>query len=232
MAGVTVDSGPLSPTYRFADVPKKRWRQLVSEKRNFLATNIKYDCRCLIEFCEEAELVWQDLGFESAADMIRNGYELDPQQIDLAVAWLKINEPTAAVGIDDISKKIADAKAEPLATKPGKPVGSKGGNQHTVANVDNVNKSKPSTGGNETSYTLRRLARDNPEMLDRIESGELSVNAAAIAAGIRKKPTPAEICVKAFRKAENRMEALRLITSELEPFEAAIVRDWITERLN
>jgi hypothetical protein len=218
MAGVTIDSGALSPTYRFADVPKARWKALVREKRNFLATKIKYDCRCLIEFCEEANAVWQELGYDSAADMIRNGYELDPQQIELAVAWLKINEPGAAVGIDDIGKKVAEARSD--KTKQG---------ERNDLLPDNIRKS---SGGTDTDYTLRRLARDCPEMLDKIEAGELTVNAAAIAAGIRKKPTKAEVCVAAFRKAENRLEPLRQIVAELEPFEAAIVRDWILERLH
>jgi hypothetical protein len=69
-------------------------------------------------------------------------------------------------------------------------------------------------------------------MLDKIESGELSVNAAAVKAGIRKRPSKAEICVSAFRKAENRLEPLRLIVAELEPFEAAIVRDLAKARLS
>jgi hypothetical protein len=214
MAGVTIDSGALSPTYRFADVPKARWKALVREKRNFLATKIKYDCRCLIEFCEEANAVWQELGYDSAADMIRNGYELDPQQIELAVAWLKINEPGAAVGIGDIV---------PLRDP-------KGGRPRKEENLDNVK--VLNKGGNDTDYTLRRIARDCPEMLDKIEAGELTVNAAAIAAGIRKKPTKAEVCLAAFRKSENRLEPLRQIVAELEPFEAAIVRDWILERLH
>jgi hypothetical protein len=90
------------------------------------------------------------------------------------------------------------------------------------------------TGSNTTrfddrgvNYTLRRLARDFPEMLQRIQDGELSVNAAAIECGIRKKPTQAQICVKAFRKAENRLEALKLIAGELEPYEKAILKEWI-----
>ena len=226
MAGVTIDSGALSPTYRFADVPKERWKQLVREKRNFLATNIKYDCRCLVEFCEEAEIVWSDLGYESAADMIRNGYELEPVEIELAVAWLRHNEPQAEVGLDAIKQKVAEAKSKPLLphdVKDGRP------SKDTQRSVDNVNTSR---GGNDTEYTLRRLARDCPEMLDKIESGELSVNAAAVKAGIRKRPSKAEVCVSAFRKAENRLEPLRLIVAELEPFEAAIVRDWILERLH
>jgi len=37
-------------------------------------------------------------------------------------------------------------------------------------------------------------------MLAKIESGELSVNAAAIQAGIRKKPTAYEIALKAVGK--------------------------------
>jgi hypothetical protein len=68
-------------------------------------------------------------------------------------------------------------------------------------------------------------------MLDKIEAGELSVNAAAIQAGIRKKPTHAEICVKAFRKTENRLEVLKAIVGTMEPYEAAIVRDWVLEKL-
>jgi hypothetical protein len=39
-------------------------------------------------------------------------------------------------------------------------------------------------------------------------------------------------CVAAFHRAENRMQSLRKIIDTIEPFEAAIVRDWITERLN
>ena len=39
-------------------------------------------------------------------------------------------------------------------------------------------------------------------------------------------------CLAAFRKSENRLEPLRQIVAELEPFEAAIVRDWIVERLH
>jgi hypothetical protein len=81
---------------------------------------------------------------------------------------------------------------------------------------DNIRKS---SGGTDTSYTLRRLARDNPELLDKIEAGELSVNQAAIQAGIRKRPSQGELCVKAFRKAENRLEVLKLIIAELDEHE-------------
>jgi hypothetical protein len=221
MARVTIDSGALSPTYKFSDIPKQRWRQLVSEKRNFLRTNIAYDCRCLVEFCEEAELVWQELEFESAADMIRNGYELDPVEIDLAVAWLKHNEPTKEIGLDAIKQKVQEAREKPLADV-GPPTKDEKGNGYNIT----------ISRGTDTDYTLRRLARDAPEFLDKIEAGELSVNAAAIAAGIRKKPTPTEICVKAFKRADDRLAILKAIASELEPHEAAMMRDFSIERLS
>ena len=71
---------------------------------------------------------------------------------------------------------------------------------------DNV---KATKGGNDTDYTLRRLARDKPELLDAIERGELSVNAAAIQAGIRKKPTSGEVCVREWKKTSNRFSHSR-----------------------
>jgi two-component sensor histidine kinase len=44
---------------------------------------------------------------------------------------------------------------------------------------------------------------------------------------IRKKPSQAEVCVKAFRKSENRLEALKMIVSELEQHEIQVVKDWL-----
>lgn len=135
------------------------------------------------------------------------------------------------------SDQIADkweswnARTNPLADGPGKPEGSKGANQHS-ANIDNVNKSERLKGGNDTDYTLRRLARDKPELLDKIESGELSVNAAAIQAGIRKKKSPAELVVFNFRKCENRLEPLRQIVKQLEPMEHQVLKDWLEHGLD
>lgn len=97
---------------------------------------------------------------------------------------------------------------------------------------DNIPEVKEQHRSTSKAYTCQRLERDAPELFAEVEAGRLSANAAAIAAGIRKKPSQAEIAVKAFRKAENRLEAMRLMIDTLEPFEAAIVRDWAMERLN
>jgi hypothetical protein len=56
------------------------------------------------------------------------------------------------------------------------------GGGHT--RVDNV---KSAEGGNSQAYLLRRLQRDNPELVEQVKAGEIrSVRAAAIKAGIVK----------------------------------------------
>jgi hypothetical protein len=132
--------------------------------------------------------------------------------------------------IDAIRNAKGGTVGDAIKVAKNNPLPAHGGDRKSDQNqVDNINlKTK---GGTDTEYTLRRLARDNPELLDAIERGDLSVNQAAIKAGIRKKLSQAEICVKAFRKAENRLEALRLIASELEPHEAAVLSEWLLERV-
>jgi hypothetical protein len=103
---VTVNSGACEPTDKFENTPRDKWHLLLITKRSFLDRRLKHDCRCLIEFCEEAESVFAELGYKSAEDMIREGYELDPTQIELAVAWLKHNEPETGIGIQEVSKRV------------------------------------------------------------------------------------------------------------------------------
>lgn len=72
---------------------------------------------------------------------------------------------------------VEDAKANPL---------SKNGNGTGENNSRNKNRVGDSKAviGNTNEYLLRRLARDAPEILDKIESGELAVGQATIQAGI------------------------------------------------
>jgi hypothetical protein len=125
-----------------------------------------------------------------------------------------VNKLEAIIGAKD-GTKLRDA-IKPLADV-GPP---------TKEEKANVGSSNNDTVGNTNDYLLRRLARDAPEMLDKIEAGELSVNAAAIQAGIRKKPTPEEVCVKAFDKSQSRLVPLRAIVDRLQPYEIEVVKGW------
>lgn len=61
--------------------------------------------------------------------------------------------------------------------------------------------------GNSSTYTLKRLKRDAPELFQRVIDGELSANAAAIEAGFRKKPTPFEQVCKLIPKLSDKERA-------------------------
>lgn len=179
-------------------------------------TRVRFDLKDWHKDVGEAakNAIWSKLGYESLEELLVKevGYsklELD-QKIDAAKA-----SPLGEHGTNqhDIEEQIENAKVSPL--------GEHGGH-------DNVR----STGyGNDTDYTLRRLARDQPELLDEIKSGALSVNAAAIKAGIRKKLSHAEKCVAAFRKAENRLEVLSIQLGELEECELIVLKEMVEDQL-
>ena len=86
---------------------------------------------------------------------------------------------------------VQAAREMPLAM-PGGNNNPDGRNQHLkdtddpktvpveLGQVDNVNLTKNQKGGNRKEYLLKRLSRDFPQALDRIQSGELTTRKAAI----------------------------------------------------
>lgn len=60
--------------------------------------------------------------------MTRHGYGLSPEEIAIAVEWLRINQPDQPVNLETVNKLAASevvAKTEPAATHAE--AGSKGG---------------------------------------------------------------------------------------------------------
>jgi hypothetical protein len=112
MGSVRIDSGPPAAWQRPCDIPKDKWFFLMEEKRSFISTNIPYDCRCLLEFVQDANEMWEELGFKSAEDMILNGYELDPVEVDLAYEWLSIQSPETAVDYETAVEGVRKAAIE------------------------------------------------------------------------------------------------------------------------
>ena len=148
------------------------------------------------------------------------------------------SSPPAGLGLGDQAKEeieilkrggVPGAERILAAWYADQPLPDHGGDRKSEQDQGN-NVTLKSDRGNDTTYTLRRLARDAPEILSKVQSGELSVNAAAIAAGIRKTPTPAEIVVKTFAKVEDRLETLRSIVGTLSDAERQVVKDWLSEQ--
>lgn len=159
-------------------------------KRDFLRRSITFDCRSLLEFIQDAEEMWQELGFDSAEHMIREGYELDPIEVQYALDWLKVKAPEEAVGFE-------------AAVTGGRKLGKVGSNQYAKTEaVYNVNTTPTNQqAGNRSDYILARLERDRPDILNEFHQGvHKSARAAGIAAGIIKVPSNYEQAIKAIGK--------------------------------
>lgn len=59
----------------------------------------------------------------------------------------------------------------------------------------------PAQQGTTVQYAVRRLARERPDLLEKVKAGGLSANAAMVEAGFRKVPTPLDVLRRAWRKA-------------------------------
>lgn len=98
-----------------------------------------------------------------------------PEWVDWLIKGVTATSDTVT-NADELVAAAKAAAAQPLAAidAPGPGRGHK--------TLDNVN---PLQGGNSQAYILRRLARDAPETLERVKTGEIkSARAAAIEAGI------------------------------------------------
>jgi hypothetical protein len=178
---VRVDSGPVNATDRLETVPREKWHDLMCTRAAFLAVKLSYDCRCLVEFVADAEAMYSELGYESAEAMIREGYRLEPEEINIAVEWLKLNPPDEPLPLDQAVK----------LGRRGRP--KKGEEKGDVVTLKGR--------GNSSAYILARLDRDGrDELAAKVRSKELSANAAAKKAGYRKRPTPLQIILKQLPK--------------------------------
>lgn len=197
-----------------AEIGSKPWARAVAREIRYSAKKLDSDVNHIQEFISIAAKheAWKVLGYVSL-----DAFLIKEANFTQAIIDAIRNAKGGTVG-------DALAKVESMPELP---------NVGPLTNEEKANGTigTNSRGGN-TEYTLRRLKRDAPEMLEAVKRGELSVNAAAIKAGIRKKPTPEEQCVKAFRKCDSRLVPLKVIVESLEPHELAVVMDWIEERTN
>ncbi len=120
------------------------------------------------------------MGYESGDQFITDYLSLDLDLVNRVIGWLDQEQPQEAV---PLQLAIEQAKAQPLAEH-----GEIGNGRANESRVDVI---KSTDGGTSQAYLLRRIARDQPELLDQIgpDKPHRSVRAAAIAAGIIK-PVP------------------------------------------
>jgi hypothetical protein len=139
------------------------------------------------------------LEFKSVEAMIRDGYGLEPEEIEVAVEWLRLNPPADPISLDTV-KSLAKW-GQYGRSRP----------QNRVGNAKSI-----SAGGSTRAYTLARLDRDGfTDLAAKVRAKELSANAAAQAAGFRKKLTPFDKVKKLIPKLsdEERTELVALLTA-------------------
>jgi len=187
-------------------------RKMLKQSMNLTASG-KLFCRTLVEWIENG--TWKrhwDARNERwvECETFKEFMEASPAK-GLGLCLENIGQDLELLqrgGLDEATRVLAAWKAdEPLPTddqtvRPRNPNGRKGAESIGITNRLN---------GTDVDYTLRRLARDEPELLESIKRGEMSVNQAAIRAGIRKKPTPLQELLRAWNKAtkEERTEFLK-----------------------
>lgn len=94
-------------------------------------------------------------------------------------------------------EQVISHNAEALTAWRGEVVRGRGGDRRSENfKNDNVIFDHKTEQGNSKAYALTRLQREAPELYADVVDGKLSVNAAAIKAGFRKKPTALESAMR------------------------------------
>lgn len=178
MDAVRINTGPIEAELFLDEVPRESWGTLLRARKTFVKTSIPHDCRELLRFVEEADQMFEELGFANLEELIRNGLEIDPDLVGWAVKGLRSLKPDEPVTLDAAVRLGKHGRQ-------GAPRDEKG---HFVA--DRSKGSNYNLRGTTAEYTLARLDRDRPDIAARVRAGELSANAGAIEAGFRKPPEP------------------------------------------
>lgn len=204
--------------------PEDKQADLTISLISYVDRELTTDVERALKFVDLAEQnqLWRFVGKASLAELFeRRDLTLEAiEQYRRGVQLLRDKGYAGAITKEQARKAaIAEAEAIKEPQKRGrKPKGE------IVSNGK-----KLQGGGNGVEYTLRRLARDHEEILSKVKSGELTVNQAAIQAGIRKKPSQEEIAVKAFRKANDKLNALKQMVESLTDCEKLVIREWLSK---
>lgn len=110
--------------------------------------------------------------------------------------------PLEGLGEDPAAiKRLIHDDAETLAAFEAAIVDGHGGDRKSEkAKIKGDNVTLDSERGNGKAYTLRRLAKDRPDLFEKVKENKLTANQAAIEAGFRKVKTPLEIMATLWGK--------------------------------
>ena len=204
---VKIDRGKPSFAEPFSGVEKSQWMELFSLKSAYLRNQVDVSAKRVIEAAAEAPDVYEALGFQSAEQMITEGYDLDIREVDHARKWLELSNADApyrevvsraekaaitAEAVRSIKAEKPEATQQQIADEVGisKPrvnqLLNKKDNLSNSLNTETIEQEAVRRDISEMCVKReRQLQRDHPEISERFKAGEFkSLNAACIEAGI------------------------------------------------
>jgi hypothetical protein len=214
MAGVRIDTGPVDHDTPWAEVRPDRKFLILGAWQQFFHVDIKYDCRELLRIVEDmrANEAWTALGFADLEDLLRRGVEIDSELVGWAMRGLRVFDPNEPLPFETAVFVGRELMAHDEAGKRG------GRGKKAIRNREGLS-------SDTVEYIKARLRRDDPALAARVERGELTANAAAVAKGWRKTPTRVERMLRDWREATEDervavlqgIAALRLQESAADP---------------
>lgn len=173
MAEMMINTGPIDYRDSLAKISREKWDDLFSKRRIYIHTEFEHGCECVVDWLQEAEQFYSDLGYSSADEMLLERLEIPPNWVRMAAAVLE------ATG-ENLSKTELDQAIE---------LKSNGGDRRS--DDFHPNNVSLKSHGNSAEYIKARLKRDHPEIAEELEQGQhRSARAAGIAAGfIKNVPT-------------------------------------------
>lgn len=174
MAAVSIDTGIPRPDKSAFDVPADQLKPLAMARRRWAEIDLPCDCRLMKQVYDEAPVFAEAMGYESGDQFITDYLSLDLDLVHWVIGWLEQEQPQEATPLQLV---IEQAKAQPL-----------GEHRRPTAEEQEGKGSDATFRDRGQSYLLRRIARDQPGLLDQIGPDKEfhSVRAAAIEAGIIK----------------------------------------------
>jgi len=173
VAEMMINTGPIDYRDSLAKISREKWDDLFSKRRIYIHTEFEHGCECVVDWLQEAEQFYSDLGYSSADEMLLERLEIPPNWVRMAAAVLE------ATG-ENLSKTELDQAIE---------LKSNGGDRRS--DDFHPNNVSLKSHGNSAEYIKARLKRDHPEIAEELEQGQhRSARAAGIAAGfIKNVPT-------------------------------------------
>lgn len=187
MAAMKIDTGVPRPDLVLNQIPRERWESVAVARSLWAEIDFPHDCRLMKQVADEADLLAEELGFDSGEAFIVEYLKLDLDVVRQVISFLDQEQPTEAVAV----KQVIELK-------------SHGGDRRSEQAQQDQGSESTLKQERGAEYIKARLRRDHPEIAEQLDAGEFkSARQAGIAAGFVKAIPTVRIVEDLEKVAEN-----------------------------